>query len=258
MTIYNNTFYHDLEHGAIASARVIVPSILDYVNPRSIIDVGCGNGAWLSVFREHGIDDLLGIDGDYVDRDILLIPQENFLSGKLTDPPIIERGFDLALSLEVAEHLPSDTSEAFVAYLASLAPVVLFSAAIPFQGGTYHINTQWPEYWARIFERHNYVCVDPLRREFWDNENIAPWYAQNLLLFVSRHRLKDYPLLDKEYGHMTPKPLSLVHPHTYLEMRKIITALQNLDPNYVSLKQALLALPGLAIASLKKKLRRLF
>src|ERR1039458_216669 len=40
--------------------------------------IGCGDGTWLSVFRKLAVDDILGIDGDYVTRDLLQIPQDRF------------------------------------------------------------------------------------------------------------------------------------------------------------------------------------
>ena len=62
----------------------------------------------------------------------------------LAQPLQIDRRFDLALSLEVAEHLPPECGSEFVQTLTDLSSVILFSAAIPFQGGTDHLNEQWP------------------------------------------------------------------------------------------------------------------
>jgi hypothetical protein len=63
------------------------------------------------------------------------------------------RTFDLAICLEVAEHLPPEAAEGFIDSLTRLAPVVLFSAAITFQVGNQHLNGQWPDYWATLFRR---------------------------------------------------------------------------------------------------------
>jgi hypothetical protein len=120
------------------------------------------------------------------------------------------------VSLEVAEHLSSDTAEAFVGLLTELGPVVLFSAAIPLQGGTHHVNEQWPEYWVKLFDETVYVVVDPLRSKVWNNEKVEPWYTQNVLIFVARERLESYPLLRKEYELKRDSMLSIVHPTQYL------------------------------------------
>ncbi len=151
-----------------------------------MIDVGCGQGTWLSVFAEYGATDVNGIDGDYVDRDRLEIPADRFHGQDLSRPLAVERTFDLAVSLEVAEHLPEVACDGFVESLTRLAPVVLFSAAAPYQGGQNHVNEQWPEYWAERFARHGYLPVDCLRRRVWANPDVEWWYAQNALLFVAR------------------------------------------------------------------------
>jgi SAM-dependent methyltransferase len=217
MSPYTNAYYQSLREGARRSARVVVPLVLRLLQPRKVVDVGCGQGSWLAVFREHGIEDILGIDGDYVDRGQLEIPPERFLSWDLTRPLRLERSFDLAVSLEVAEHLPADGAGAFVESLTALAPVVLFSAAAPYQGGQNHINEQWPAYWAKWFAARDYVPIDCLRRHLWDDDRVEWWYAQNMLLFARRVYLERLPLLRQEYERAGGTAPSLVHPKRYLE-----------------------------------------
>ena len=143
---YNRGFYMGQSAGSLESARQIVPIVLHLIRPKKVVDVGCGLGTWLSVFAEAGITDYLGVDGSYVPADMLLIPRDRFLAHDLTQPLQLPDRYDLAVSLEVAEHLPASCAEAFVESLTNLAPVVFFSAAVPFQGGTTHVNEQWPEY----------------------------------------------------------------------------------------------------------------
>jgi hypothetical protein len=195
----------------------VVPLVLRLTQPRNVVDVGCGWGTWLAVFREHGIEDVLGVDGDHVNREQLDIPRQQFLSWELTHPLCLGRSFDLAVSLEVAEHLPADCAEAFVGTLTALAPLILFSAAVPFQGGQHHLNEQWPAYWARIFAARGWVPVDCLRRQIWDDDRVEWWYAQNLLLFAERDRLKALPLLRQAYESTGGTAPALVHPKRYLE-----------------------------------------
>lgn len=169
------------------SARALVPQVLARVPARCVVDVGCGIGTWLSVLAAHGVEDFVGIDGEYVVPQ-LHIPRERFIPADLADPSGIRGAvgaFDLAMCLEVAEHLPSSRSETLVADLVRLAPAVLFSAAIPGQGGDHHINEQWPGYWHSFFRRHGFSAWDGFRIPNWDNEDVAPWYRQNLVLYLS-------------------------------------------------------------------------
>ena len=96
-------------------------------------------------------------------------------------PIHLERRFDLVLCLEVAEHLPADSAPTLIDSLVSLGPVIVFSAAIPYQGGTHHVNEQRPEYWARHFATKEYVPVDFLRRQIWQLHDVEWFYAQNIL-----------------------------------------------------------------------------
>src|SRR5215211_1558289 len=148
---YSEDYYAVRKEGTRSSAEVIVPLVLEVVKARSVIDVGCGTGEWLSVFKEHGVEDIWGVDGEYVNIKTLAIPEERFIPYDLKRPYRIDRAFDLVVSLEVAEHLPADCAETLVDSLTGLGSVVLFSAAIPYQGGEHHINEQWPEYWIRLF-----------------------------------------------------------------------------------------------------------
>jgi trans-aconitate methyltransferase len=184
ITNYDCQFYAQLADEVAASAQVCVPFIRDLLTPASVVDIGCGQGDWLHAFHSGGVDDILGVDGDYVDRASLRIPPTAFKAWDLTRPLELGRRFDLAVSLEVAEHLPESCAEAFVRQLVSLAPAVVFSAAIPGQGGTYHVNEQWFWYWQQLFDQAGYCCLDLLRKTFWRHPGVAAYYQQNMFLFV--------------------------------------------------------------------------
>ncbi len=218
MSNYSSQFYDRHAQGMQYSARTVLPLVFDLMSPhqpRSVVDVGCGEGHWLSVASECGASDCLGLDGDYVQRDRLAIPADRFIAADLTHPPTLDRRFDLAMCLEVGEHLPHEHSDTLVTFLTSLAPVVLFSAAIPRQGGTHHVNEQWPGYWFERFSRHGMLCADALRRPLWDRDDVEWWYAQNVLLFVHPQALDRHPRL-REVAVGSP-PMRLVHPTNFLE-----------------------------------------
>jgi SAM-dependent methyltransferase len=194
-TQYDERFYEYHDEGTRASAQEVVPLILELVKPSSVVDVGCGLGAWLAEFHARGIADIQGFDGSYVDRGKLMIDPQRFAPHDLEQPLRLDRRFDLAVCLEVAEHLPAASAATFVASLAQLSNVVLFSAATPGQGGSGHINEQWPEYWRERFENCGYEMIDCLRRPLWDNPRVKWWYRQNLFFYVERNSLAAYERL---------------------------------------------------------------
>ncbi len=201
--------------GSDKSARAIVPFTVQLVEPRSVIDVGCGNGAWLSVFLDHGIEDVLGVDAPSVDQAVLRIPRNKFRAVDLRQPFSAGRRFDLALCVEVAEHLPPDRGPTLVEELVALAPVVLFSAAVPGQGGQGHFNEQWPDYWAGLFQRNGFRLVDVVRRPFWDAPEVEPWYSQNSFFFVAEDHVPNVQRLAEEASSEPPMPLRVIHPRLF-------------------------------------------
>lgn len=196
--------------GSTESADVAVPLIMEAIGPGSVVDVGCGLGAWLAVFKAHGVQDVLGYDGPWVDRSQLLVAPPEFEGADLRDPLPVSRRFDLAICLEVAHMLEPEHAAPVVEALAALAPVVVFSAGIPGQGGTMHRNEQWPAYWADLFAVHEYVAADPFRLALWEEPDVKWWFAQNMLCYTEPGAIKRLPQLAE--ARCDGAPLPLVHP----------------------------------------------
>lgn len=209
---YDKSFYQDQVSGSILSAAAVVPHILDLTKAKSVVDIGCGVGSWLSVFAKNGIEDYKGVDGDYVNEDQLVIGKEHFRKYDLKNPYKEDRKYDLCISLEVGEHLPYEVSETFVATLTGLSDVVMFSAAIPLQLGTHHINEQYPEFWANIFEKMGYKAADCIRPLIWNRDEVEYWYKQNILVFVKASCLADFPQLAASAQVTNKDYLTKIHP----------------------------------------------
>jgi hypothetical protein len=157
-----------------------------------------------------GAPDILGIDGPHVSADLRISPN-SFLAHDLTKELHLDRRFDLAMSIEVAEHLEPAHARRFVADLVRLAPAVLFSAAIPGQGGAHHVNEQWPPYWIELFAEHGYTAVDCIRPRFWDDPAVHYWYAQNMFLMVAED-LAVAPKMVALVARQPQLPARVVHP----------------------------------------------
>ena len=211
MNAYDSTFFDSIAKTANDSADAVVPLVVQLLNPTSVVDFGCGEGVWLNAFRRHGVADVFGVDGDYVDRAKLLIPRETFVSADLERPVTVGRNFDLAISLEVAEHLKPSAGEQFVRTLTEHSNTVLFSAAVPGQGGTRHINEQWTPYWESLFEERGFRRIDSIRPLIWNNKQVAWWYRQNMLLFASDAAIAKCQALADAYRAYGSTDMEFVH-----------------------------------------------
>jgi SAM-dependent methyltransferase len=248
MKLYSFEYYKWLQHGSRSSAEEIVPILLEIVQPKNIIDIGCGTGEWLEVFKEHGVEEIFGVDGNWVDKKLLKISEEEFLTHDFKQPLHINRTFDLAIALEMVQHIHVKDARCFIEFLTKLAPFILFSAPIPYQGGSgIHVNEQWPEYWVTLFSDNRYTPVDFIRKKIWNNERVEWWYAQNMLLFVRKDYLERIISGLKEYENCVLSPLPLVHPKLYFSKIEI-------DAKRLSLIQLLRAFPGVLKKEIKRRL----
>lgn len=206
--MYDDNFYATSRDGMIRSAEALVPILIEEadIEPYStLIDVGCGEGWWAKTFADHNFD-VIGVDGGWHGEHQL---GERFRPQDLNTSLAGHGHFDVAVCLEVAEHLPARRAESFIAELCGLAPLIVFSAAIPGQGGTGHINEQWPDYWAKLFQANGFSVDGDIRYRIWNDDRIENWYRQNLLVAWSSPRASAMPL-----------PLRLVHPVLYDARRK--------------------------------------
>jgi SAM-dependent methyltransferase len=185
---YGEDFYRFLASFAGRSARRIVAELTTALPVRSVADFGCGHGAWLRVWSEAGAS-VTGVDGSYIDTRKLLIDRSCFRGADLTAPLSLGAKFDLVQSLEVAEHLPAGAAERFVDTLVAHGPLVLFSAAIPGQGGEHHINEQPLAYWRALFRGRGYSAIDYLRPRIAGDRTVARWYRYNVMLYAAEDSL---------------------------------------------------------------------
>ncbi len=222
---YDRNFYDAQSAASLRSAQVVLGRVFPLLLPSRVLDVGCGTGPWLRAALDLGASEVWGIDGDYVDRSMLMVEADRFIPADLVTTKVdealskvpgkqAEKRFDLVMCLETAEHLPFGRAPSLIRELTALTDVVLFSAAVPYQYGTQHINEQWPEFWSILFRAEGFSCYDPLRAELWGRPDVDWWYAQNTLLFAREgsQAATQIPSGSRTYG----RGLSLVHPESLL------------------------------------------
>lgn len=213
----------------VASAAVIVPLLMERFRPASVLDVGCGTGNWLAEFVRRGVPTIHGFDGPWVPLERLKIPAERFTLLKLDAglPPRVP--VDLAMSLEVAEHVSPDVGDRLVEFLCASAPVVFFSAAIPGQSGSGHVNEQYQDYWVERFRRRGFAAFDLVRPVVWTDARVSYWYRQNCLVFADENARVRFGLVEM------PFIASPVHPELYDRER---------DPRNYSIKTIFRQIPN--------------
>lgn len=192
------------------SALEIVPYIMDIlpIKPKHVLDVGCGVAQWLKVFKENGIESVLGVDGEHVPyKKIMVDANSEFKIFDLRDIKNLnlEKKFDLTLCLEVAEHLPQENAEDFVDFLTQSSDIIIFAAAVIGQTGENHINEQNPDYWGKHFRRKGFVMLDAFREKFWNNTKVKWWYRQNIYLVVKEENKNLFSFKEYENFYIHPE-----------------------------------------------------
>lgn len=216
----NNLYIHSETIHNFNAAEEIVPLLLKYLKVNSVVDIGCGLGTWLKIFADNGIIEILGIDGVDLDEAVLKISKSNFKFSNFTQPLVLDKKYDLALCLEVVEHLPENAADIIVASLVNASDVILFSAALPGQGGQNHLNEQWPTYWQQKFTEYGYNFYDTVRPQIWNNEKIEYWYRQNIFLVAKKNMFEMMPI---EHNQM----INVVHPATFTKTNEHLALLNS-------------------------------
>jgi len=188
MAGYDKVFFQRVSRGALPTARFVLPLIHQWIRPSSVADFGCGAGVWLQVWRELGILDVTGVESQ---PPLHPVPHA-WKVGDLSQPLDLGRNVDLVQCLEVGEHLPAAAAATLVATLTRCAPVVLFSAALPGQGGWQHINERPPRYWRDLFEARGFALFDCLRHRLRKQASVRLSTAYNTFIYAHEsawHRL---------------------------------------------------------------------
>ncbi|MEM8619400.1 MAG: class I SAM-dependent methyltransferase [Actinomycetota bacterium] len=213
---YDDEFYDEIDQPGVRAGRIVLPLLGPLLEDASVVDVGCGRGSWLAAARDCGARSVVGLDGPHVDLGTTALAANEFKAVDLETPLPSDLGrFDLAISLEVAEHLSVTRAHSFVSDLCRLSEVVLFSAAIPGQGGRHHVNEQWPGYWTALFRGEGFRALDIIRPQIWSLDDVPAYYRQNIVIYAASERVA--PLLQGAEIGVETGARDLVHPEIWRE-----------------------------------------
>lgn len=186
-TEYGIDFFMEIRYGSVQSAEAILGCVFKYLPHGSVVDFGCGTGTWLWMAKAFGTKKVLGVDGIWVPRNLLMIDGREFLPADLETDVSVPGKFDLAISVECAEHLSPKAADGFVTSLCNASNIVLFSAAHPGQGGDHHVNEQPMTYWEEKFQQHDFLPVQIRQLLPQNDSRILWWYRDNIILFTKRN-----------------------------------------------------------------------
>jgi SAM-dependent methyltransferase len=182
---YDENFMSRTARNADTAAQKIIRIVQPLLDPESVLDVGCGIGGWVKAWSESGLTTTHGVDGAYIKQNELVIPPHDFFVADLNEQFNFQYKYDIVQTLDVAEHLRPENSDAFISSLdCHCAKAIIFGAAPPGQGGENHINEQSFEFWRRKIEVRGYTAFDCIRPQIAGDTSIPFWYRFNVLLYV--------------------------------------------------------------------------
>ena len=189
--MYDAAYYAGVVDGpAVASAGLMASTIVDQLNPGSVLDVGCGTGALLAELAGQGVSLTRGLE--HSEAGIELCRQRGVsvtpFDLEARETADVDETYDVVASMEVGEHLPAKVADRYVDLLVGrvrLGGWLVFTAATPGQGGLDHVNEQPHEYWIQKLTNSG-LYYDEARSMAWRSDwlgRVAPWYSANLMLF---------------------------------------------------------------------------
>lgn len=213
--------------GSAAAAERIVPAVVGLLGPvRTVVDLGGGTGAWCRAFKAAGANRVVCLDHPAARASGLMIDESEFRAADLEREEPDPVPSDLAVSAEFAEHLPADRADWIVEFLTRSAREVLFSAAVPGQGGVGHVNERWPSEWAALFARRGFTQIDAVRPLIVFDTAIPYWYRQNLFLYTAD------PTRFVNLPRLLPREFRLIHEEILIRLASPTagTVLRQLGP----------------------------
>lgn len=214
--MHNEKYVHDSAIHRTKDAELIVPILIDLFKPQSVVDVGCGLGTFLKIFIDAGITDVQGVEGSWTDKSKLVVDENRITIADIESGFNLHRKFDMAVCLEVAEHINEQFAAQLVHTLTTHSDLVVFSAAIPGQGGQNHVNEQWIGYWRELFRAHDYKMYDLIRPHIWENRNIYWWYRQNIVVCIKSSvavGFKETPVYNYIHPELYVSKVAELHAH---------------------------------------------
>ena len=185
---YKNKYYQRHRDLTLSSAKKIIQLFPNTFNPKSVLDIGCGTGEWMSLFKtKYPSCNLVGIDGHWIKSDDLICKDIDLFNLDLSSDlasKVFEKKYDLIICLETITDLTEQCGNNLIEKICKSSDICLFSSGTPVQTHTPHKNRQWQSYWRGLFEKNGFKVLDVIRPAIWNDNDVGAWYRQNCFLFV--------------------------------------------------------------------------
>lgn len=183
---YSKEYYEGIRCANQSYYELFAQVLMEEFQPNTLVDCGCGHGGISREFLNHGCKEAFLFDGspDAVEiaksAGMKNVAQLDFISATK-----IPATGDLAICLEVAEHIPTAHAPNLCRLLSGAATTLAFTAAPPGQGGHLHVNNQPQSYWIDLFAKNGMIydaqTVARIREKFAGR--MLSDYDQNLMVF---------------------------------------------------------------------------
>ena len=183
---YSKEYYEGIRSANHSYYELFAQVLMEEFKPSTLVDCGCGHGDISKEFLSHGCKEAFLFDGS---PDAVEIARsagmKNVEQLDFANAETIPAKGDLAICLEVAEHIPTAYAGNLCRLLSNVAPTLAFTAAPPGQGGHLHVNNQPQSYWINLFLKNGMVydpqAVARIRKAF--GGRMLSDYDENLMVF---------------------------------------------------------------------------
>jgi len=191
LKMYDKDFFLSNQEEGLKIYEWFVPLLHNIFKFQSIVDFGCATGSSLFYALKQGVSDVLGIEGSPEAFSNLLIDKKYIIQHDLREPLKVDRKYDIALSIEVAEHINKKYTDIYLESMCNSSDLIIFTGATPNQGGKCHINEQSHEWWIQKFREHSFGLDEKmtglLKRKIKENikagKFTAFWLVPNIMVF---------------------------------------------------------------------------
>lgn len=184
MEEYTKEYYQSINKTEIAQAKAIAKRITELYNPKSVIDIGCGTGLYLSPFTcdKCGVD----ISPNAFDQEVLMVDRGLVSIDDLRVPRNVYLTYDVTICFEVLEHIGSEYADILVDNISQYSNTIILTASPPGQAGLNHVNCQPQKYWDEKFEARGF------HRDYHDEFQLVwavhqvehtIWLVRNLMVY---------------------------------------------------------------------------